>query len=85
MSTNSESLALTKGIREEIFTQFKAKKEVKEAKVLFTAFEKSYGQFEVAKIVMLLNEDPFKSWADFPKQKGKIKFTKHIKENPTVA
>jgi hypothetical protein len=67
ISKNEESIALTKGIREEVFAQFKSKKEVKEAKTLFAEFEKAYGDFEVAKIVTLLNDDYFKTWADFPK------------------
>ena len=55
---------------------------IKSAKIEFGNFEKAYGEVDVPKIVLMLSgNDKRKGWADIPKQKGTIKFTKEVKEN----
>ena len=54
---------------------------IKSAKFEFSNFEKAYGELDIPKIVLMLNNDKQKGWADIPKQKGTINFTKEVKEN----
>lgn len=72
---------MNKAARTELFTKFKAKDMVTSAKIEFGNFEKLYGELDIPKIVLMLNNDKNKGWADIPKQKGAINFTNEIKEN----
>jgi len=69
-------------MRNDIFVgKYKAKDMIKSAKIEFKNFETAYGELDIPKIVGLLNNDKYKGWADLPKQKGTINFTKEVKEN----
>jgi hypothetical protein len=72
---------LNKAFKTEIFEKFKKADMMASAKIEFGNFEKAYGEFDIPKIILMLSNDKNKGWADFPKQKGTIKFTKELKEN----
>ena len=78
---NKVAQDLNNAARTELFTKFKAKDMVMSAKIEFGNFEKKYGELDIPKIALMLNNDKSKGWADIPKQRGAINFTKDIKEN----